>query len=361
MMTNEYLAELANNALYAAMAVFTFAMLAFVAVVAVTTSRDDSDERAALVETDPVDPINSVESVAEPVLAGVGRSGYAVPQPSEAGTARARDTAGSAPAAGATLPSAAGLKSGSMGMTLAWVATFLLGTSVALRGLSVHRMPVANMFEFATFMALLVMVVFLGMSLKWPLRWLGLFVVTPVLLVLGLALAVWYTPAGELVPSLKSTWIVIHVPIAILSVALFTIGFAVLLLHLGKARSEQDLAGPERASRFWRLFDSLPSARALDRTAYSLHIAAFPLWTFSVIAGAIWAQQAWGSYWNWDPKEVWTFVIWVIYAAYLHARATAGTSLRTANILACVGYLAIIINFAVVNIYFVGQHSYSGV
>ena len=105
---------------------------------------------------------------------------------------------------------------------------------------------------------------------------------------------------------------------------------------------------------------ALPSARALDRTAYRLHVVAFPMWTFTLIAGAIWAEQAWGHYWNWDPKEVWTFVIWVVYAAYLHARATTGWSARSASFIALAGYGCILVNYMVVNVYFVGQHSYSG-
>ena len=105
---------------------------------------------------------------------------------------------------------------------------------------------------------------------------------------------------------------------------------------------------------------SLPSGVQLEDLAYRVSVVGFIFWTFTLIAGAIWARQAWGAYWNWDPKEVWTFVIWVIYAAYLHARATAGWSLRTANLIAVVGYLAIIANFTIVNYYLPGMHSYSG-
>jgi len=106
--------------------------------------------------------------------------------------------------------------------------------------------------------------------------------------------------------------------------------------------------------------ESLPDAATLDRTAYGLHIVAFPLWTFTLIAGAIWAEQAWGAYWQWDPKEVWTFIIWVVYAAYLHARATSGWSTSKSAYLALAGYGCILINYMVVNVYFVGMHSYSG-
>jgi cytochrome c-type biogenesis protein CcsB len=151
---------------------------------------------------------------------------------------------------------------------------------------------------------------------------------------------------------------VIHVSVAILSVAVFTIGFSVTILYLVKSRLEAATGPLSRVKA--SIQSALPAARALDRTAYSLHIVAFPMWTFTLIAGAIWAEQAWGHYWNWDPKEVWTFVIWVVYAAYLHARATTGWSARSASFIALAGYGCILVNYMVVNVYFVGQHSYSG-
>ena len=138
-----------------------------------------------------------------------------------------------------------------------------------------------------------------GWALRRDLRWLGLFVVTPVLLTLGLAITVWYTDAAELMPSLKSVWLAIHVTVATLSVALFGIGASIALIYLIKDRVP--LTGKLGFLR------RLPDGPALEKLAYGLHIVAFPLWTFTLIAGAIWARQAWGAYWNWDPKEVWTF------------------------------------------------------
>jgi len=86
----------------------------------------------------------------------------------------------------------------------------------------------------------------------------------------------------------------------------------------------------------------------------------FPLWTFAVIAGAIWAENAWGRYWGWDPKETWAFITWVIYAGYLHARVTVGWKGRKSAIIALVGYSSLIFNFIGVNIWLPGLHSYSG-
>ena len=245
-------------------------------------------------------------------------------------------------------------KAAGIGWTLTVLGTAFVVAGVVLRALEVHRWPLGNMYEFAIFGAMFVLLAYCGWSMRRDLRWLGLFVVTPVLLNLGLAITVWYTDASELMPSLRSVWLAIHVTVATLSVAVFTIGFSLGVMYLIQDRLE---SAPERRRSF---MDRLPDARALERLTYAVHIVAFPMWTFTVIAGAIWARQAWGSYWNWDPKEVWSFVIWVVYAAYLHARATTGWKRQNAVWIALVGYGCIIVNFAVVNVFFVGQHSYSG-
>ncbi len=348
-MDPQSLATLSNLVLYAAMGVLAFTMIAFAVHLAYAAGGRSSVAAHAR----------------ERVAVGVGAAGVQDARPGHVDGARdGLMEGGPSAAAGVRAADAAsradlGRRAGSLGMTLGWLAALLLGGSIALRGLSVRRAPVSNMFEFAVAAAFLVLVIYLVLALRRPLRWLGLFIVAPALLVLGLAITVWYTQASELVPSLKSTWLVIHVPVAILSTAIFTVSFCVLLLHLAQARREE-LRAAGRPVRFERFLATLPDAASLDRTAYGLVVVAFPLWTFTLIAGAIWGQQAWGTYWSWDPKEVWTFVIWTIYAAYLHARATSGWSLRTANIIAVVGYLAIIVNFTIVNMYFPGMHSYSG-
>ena len=373
-MPNLQLANYANLTLYGAMIVLAVAMLAFAVHVAFAERprlRGGQTADGAAGETAEAEPVREVpleESSLVGAGAGAGSGSRAIRGvgrrlvPSEEaaeGPAPGSGEPGSSVAAsgGPQRRSARGAKAGQTGITLTWFALMLLVVSVTCRGLAVNRVPVANMFEFATFGSMAALGLYLGLAMRRPLRWLGLFVVTPVLLVLGLAMTVWYSPAAELLPSLQSLWLAIHVPIAVLAVAIFTVAFSVLLLQLARERHDARRAGGLAGASF---LDTLPAARTLDRIAYSLNIVAFPLWTFSLIAGAIWAQRAWGSYWNWDPKETWTFVIWVVYAAYLHARATSGWSRRTANILAALGYVAIIINFAVVNMYFVGQHSYSG-
>ena len=320
---NQNLADYANVALYSAMAVLTLSMLAYAGYLAsLVPARAES--RA---------------SAREPVLVGEGappsvpEGGRPAYETSDAVPVRARKAAG-------------------MARTLGWLATLLLVTAVAMRGIAVERWPLGNMFEFGTFGSMLVLLFYFGLSTRRDLRWLGLFVTLPVLLVLGMASTVWYTQASGVMPSLQSYWLVIHVTVATIAASLFALGAATAGMHLWQVRVE----GEGRRS----FLNRLPNARALERLTYSIHIAAFPLWTFAVIAGAIWARQAWGSYWNWDPKEVWSFVIWVVYAAYLHARATSGWSRSRATWVALAGFACIIVNFGVVNVYFVSQHSYSG-
>ncbi|MBC9822281.1 c-type cytochrome biogenesis protein CcsB [Terrabacter sp. MAHUQ-38] len=245
---------------------------------------------------------------------------------------------------------------GNIALMLTYLASALLVASVAMRGIAVARPPWGNMFEFATAASAAVGVAYSVLAKRNRWQWLGVFIVTPILLVLGLSLAVLYTEAGELMPALKSYWLGIHVSVAFIAVAFFTLAFAVGLLYLVRLRREES---PPAKPNF---IESLPSSATLERTAYSLNMVAFILWTFTLIAGAIWAKQAWGAYWQWDPKEVWTFVIWTVYAAYMHGRATAGVDHRKSMYIALAGYVCVIVNFTLVNLVstFVGMHNYSG-
>ena len=246
-------------------------------------------------------------------------------------------------------------------MSLTWLAFLLHASAVLARGLAVHRPPWGNMYEFACAGSAVVTAVFLVACLRKDLRFLGLFVTGPVLLTLGLAVTVLYTQAGQLVPALKSYWLAIHVT---RGVHLLGAARAGLLGHraLPGAGLAGDAGGPRAAEVGGQLHGArCRSAAELDQAAYRLHAIAFPLWTFTIVAGAIWAENAWGHYWGWDPKEVWSFVIWVIYAGYLHARATRGWGPRKAAYIACVGFAALLFNFLVVNIWIVGLHSYAGV
>jgi cytochrome c-type biogenesis protein CcsB len=246
---------------------------------------------------------------------------------------------------------------GRVGVSLTVLAFALHLGAVVARGLSAQRAPWGNMFEFSVTGALAVTGVYLVLLRRHDIRYLGTFVVLPVLLTLGLAVTVLYTESAQLVPALKSVWLVIHVSAAIIASGILTVGFAQTVCFLVQDRREQRPVG-QRSQSF---MDRLPSAAALDRSAYRMHAFAYPIWTFAVIAGAIWAENAWGRYWGWDPKETWAFITWMVYTAYLHARATAGWKGRKAAYVALLGYATFLFNYLVVNIWLVGFHSYAGV
>jgi len=229
----------------------------------------------------------------------------------------------------------------------------LLFAGVIARGLSAHRVPWGNMYEFSITGALAFTGAYLGALRKYDLRWLGLLVSIAVLLTLGTAVAVLYRPSAPLVPALKSTWLVIHVSAAIISGGVFLLAnvIAAAYLYLDSMESK----GPRSV---WA--QRLPSLEVLDQLSYRLVAFVFPLWTFAVIAGAIWAESAWGRYWGWDPKETWAFITWVAYAAYLHARVTIGWRGRRAAWLCLFAGSTFLFNYIYVNIYGTGKHTYSG-
>jgi len=232
--------------------------------------------------------------------------------------------------------------------------------TVVCRGLAAHRVPWGNMYEFAAMIALIAVTAYLLLLTRAPVRFLGAFVMLPVVLYLGLAGTVLYTPAGPLVPALNSYWIKIHVVAAVSATGIFVVAAVANALFLVRDHHDRLVAagGIPRLSRIGRL---LPSAASLDTTSYRIVAFAFPVWTFAVIAGAIWAEAAWGRYWGWDPKETWSFITWVVYAGYLHARATAGWRGRRAALLSLLGFLCITFDLFGVNIWISGLHSYAGV
>ena len=209
------------------------------------------------------------------------------------------------------------------------------------------------MYEFSTTGSVAVTGMFLLLLRRHSLRWLTLVVTFAVLVTLGSAITLLYVPSAPLVPALKSTWLVIHVSAAVISGGVFLLANAVAGAYLYLDRVES--RGPRPA---WAL--KIPSLDALDRLCYRLVAFVFPLWTFSVIAGAIWAESAWGRYWGWDPKETWAFITWVAYAAYLHARATAGWKGRRAAWLCLLAGSSFLFNYVYVNVWGSGKHTYSG-
>jgi cytochrome c-type biogenesis protein CcsB len=242
---------------------------------------------------------------------------------------------------------------GRLGLILTILAAGLHFIGLLGRGMSAdpNRVPWGNMYEFTISGTFVVALIYLVLYRRFQLSWMGPLVVGAAVALLMVAVIWLYDPVGPLPDALDSPWLVIHVVSAILATGAFTVGGLTSAVYLVKARRGGD--GP--------ILSRVPSLDALDRIAYRIHAFAFPVWTFAVlITGPIWAHQAWSSYWNWDPKEVWAFITWVVYAAYLHARTTAGWKGRNAAILALVGTATLWFNFIGIN-YFSSnsQHSYA--
>jgi cytochrome c-type biogenesis protein CcsB len=226
--------------------------------------------------------------------------------------------------------------------------------SVILRGFAAGRVPWANMFEFGLTGTALIIGTFLLVSLLVRISYLGAYVLGLNLILLGVAVVNFYVPVSPLVPALQSYWLVVHVFVASLGTAFFALAAGLSALQIVQARRTAAITVN------LRFMDTIPGTDRLEDLAYRICLVGFVLWTFTLIAGAIWAERAWGRYWGWDTKEVWTFIIWVIYAGYIHARATRGWRGTRSAWLSLVGFAAVMFNFSIVNLFFKGLHSYSG-
>jgi cytochrome c-type biogenesis protein CcsB len=277
--------------------------------------------------------LHAVEFAAErakaPVLAGAGGPDVVSEQDSSRGRAE---------------------RFGRMAVALVVLGALLHLASIAMRGLAAQRWPMGNMYEFISAISVAAVVTWLIVLRRTPTaRPAGPFVLFPVLVLMALAGSVLYAPAGPVVPPLRSYWMSIHVSTISISSGLLVVSGVTSLLFLLR------LSGWLPA-----VAEKLPGADALDRLAYRITIVAFPLFTFAIITGAIWAEAAWGRFWGWDPKETVAFVSWVIYAAYLHARATAGWRTGRAAWVNVAGFATVVFNLFFINMVVAGLHSYAG-
>ena len=232
-------------------------------------------------------------------------------------------------------------------------------TGVVTRGLAVHRVPWGDMYEFVISVSCVAVLFFLGLMIKYRPYHLGLFFMAPIVIIMGLAQTVIYTPAGPLVPALNSYWLAIHVTAMTLASGTFMVGAVLAVVYLFAERHTRRVAAG-LSSRYGEVFRLLPSAERLDQIAYRTVVFAFPIWTFGIMAGAIWADEAWGRYWGWDPTETWAFITWVVYACFLHARVTAGWRGRRAAVIQLVGFGCLLFNLLGVSLFITGLHSYAG-
>jgi cytochrome c-type biogenesis protein CcsB len=252
-----------------------------------------------------------------------------------------------------------GRRWGMIAMGLTVVGALAHAGVLLTRGLASDRLPWGNMYEFSTAVVLVAVVAYAFFALRAPaLRHIGLFVLAPVVLALVLIGLFLYAEAGPLVAALRSYWLAIHVSTAVIGFGIFFVSGIASVLYLLRVRHDEGAAAGDAADG--GVIARLPAAAALDRVAHRTAVFGFPIWTFAVIAGAIWAEAAWGRFWGWDPKETWAFIAWVVYAAYLHARTTAGWRGKPAAWVNVVGLVVMIFNLTFVNMVSTGLHSYGG-
>jgi cytochrome c-type biogenesis protein CcsB len=243
---------------------------------------------------------------------------------------------------------------GKAGLALVYLGIALLLGCIVLRGLATARAPWGNMYEFINLTSFCGLAAAAVVLRKPQFRALWVFVLVPVLILLTVSGKWLYTHAAPVMPALQSYWLPIHVSVVSLGSGVFLVAGVASILFLLKMSRFGDGALAGVVSR-------LPDAQSLDRIAYRTTIFAFPVFGFGVIFGAIWAEEAWGRYWGWDPKETLSFIAWVIYAAYLHARSTAGWRDKKAAWINVAGFVAMVFNLFFINLVTVGLHSYAGV
>jgi len=266
-----------------------------------------------------------------------------------------RAATGTSDRAGAKQPRSRALR---IGFSLTVLAFAMHLAATVLRGIGAERVPWANMYEFALTATCAIVLIFLLVQFFVDLRFLGALITGLSVLFLGLTKINFYVEIVPLQPALDSYWLVIHILVAVLAVGFLTLSFGLSVLQLMQTRREVRIAAGEPGGMDF--LASFPRAVRLEDLAYRLAIIGFVFWTFTLIAGSIWAERAWSRYWGWDTKEVWTFVIWVLYAGYIHARATRGWRGTRSAWLNVIAYAAVIFNFTIVNVFFKGLHAYSG-
>ncbi|GII98260.1 cytochrome c-type biogenesis protein CcsB [Sediminihabitans luteus] len=352
-------AELSYDLVWAAATVLAIALVAFAWDLASLSSSRQAVKDAEAARAESEELASSGESEGLAASAASAEDGSSVGGSSVGGSSSGGSSSGGvavaerAPAEGRRRSKAAGI-----GVSTTFLATVLLLAAIVTRGIAAGRTPWANMYEFSMVGAFVALAVFLGVNARRDVRYLGAFVTGLATLFLVLAQNAFFVPANGVQPALQSYWLVIHVGVAITATGVFTVAFVTSVLQLLRDSRDNGSALLNRKAFGW--LDVTPAPTQLEALSFRMNAVGFVLWTFTVIGGAIWAEHAWARYWGWDPKETWSFIVWVVYAAYLHARTTRGWSGRRAAYFVLVGYACVLFNFTGVNLLFDGKHSYSG-
>ena len=244
------------------------------------------------------------------------------------------------------------------GMTqaLVWVGVALHLVAFVTRGLAANRFPLGNLYEYILFMTAVIMVVAAVVIQRrnWHTVWPWL--LFPMVIAMFLNSTVFHIQAAPVVPALQSYWQPVHVSTVSIgaSVGLVSGVFALLyLLRMWQPRGEEH-------GFLGAILRPLPDAKTLDQIAYKTAVVTLPLFGIGIVFGAIWAEVAWGRFWGWDAKETVSMVTWILYAAYLHARATAGWKSTAAAWINVFAMAMTIFNMTYVNTVVAGLHSYAG-
>ncbi|MBQ8076000.1 MAG: c-type cytochrome biogenesis protein CcsB [Oscillospiraceae bacterium] len=226
---------------------------------------------------------------------------------------------------------------------------FVLHTiALICRGIGAGRLPLTNQYEFATSFAWGLCLVSLIFVLRFHFPVLGAFAAPLVFVIIGYA-AMQSKEVHELMPALRSNWLGFHVSTAIIAYGSFGVSFVLSIIFLLRDRMKEK----------GFLDQHIPNREKLDVISYRSVSLGLLFLTFTIVTGAIWAERAWGSYWSWDPKETWSLVTWLVYAAYLHLRLRRGWQGKSAAIFAVVGFVCVMFTYLGVNTFLPGIHSYA--
>ena len=248
---------------------------------------------------------------------------------------------------------------GQAGSIFAYLGLGIQTAAIGLRWHESYRIgfghaPLSNLYESVVFFCWTIVLIYLLIDLKYRYRAIGAFVVPFALL--GMAWAQLGLKSGidPLVPALQSNWLLYHVITCFLGYAAFAVACGISVMYLIKSAAEERGADTTAGG----ILSLFPPARVLDDLNYRAIMIGFPLLTLGIITGAAWANYAWGTYWSWDPKETWSLIVWLIYAAFLHARITKGWVGKPAAWLSIVGFMFTIFCYLGVNLLLSGLHSY---
>lgn len=222
--------------------------------------------------------------------------------------------------------------------------------ALILRGLASGHHPIANLYESMSFFAWTIILIYLVLDHKYRLMVLGAFVIPLSFLVVALT-SLLPGKIKPLLPALDSYWLGFHTTFSFLAYAAFAIAFVSGLMYLIQERQL-------KSKRLGGFYSRLPSLETIDSLGYKSIALGFPLLTLGILTGAIWAQSAWGRYWGWDPKETWALITWLVYAAYLLIRRTAGWQGKKAAYLSIIGFLGVVFTYLGLNLLAKGLHVY---